>query len=104
EFEALERPEVLDALVRVLGESHFLWEDYLHAQPEIVLPMICDPAAWTRPPGQKQLAADLAWALSTTTDPEQRSQAIRRFRDREIFRADLRSILSLSKGIDEFSA
>ena len=50
---------MLDALVRVLGESHFLWEDYLHAQPENVLPMICDPAQWTRPPGRQQLAADL---------------------------------------------
>jgi glutamate-ammonia-ligase adenylyltransferase len=66
--------------------------------------MICDPAQWTRPPGQKQLAADLASALSSATTHEQRSQAIRRFRDREIFRADLRSILDLSKGQDQFSA
>ena len=64
EFEALEKPEVLDALVRMLGESHFLWEDYLHAQPENVLHMICDPAEWTRHPGQKQLTADLASALA----------------------------------------
>ena len=104
EFEALENPEVLDALVRMLGESHFLWEDYLHAQPENVLHMICDPAEWTRHPGQKQLTADLASALAGADTSEQRGIALRRFRDREIFRADLRSILGLSQGQEEFSA
>jgi glutamate-ammonia-ligase adenylyltransferase len=104
EFEALEKPEVLDALVRVLGESHFLWEDYLHAQPENVLHMICDPAEWTRHPGQKQLSADLASTLAAADAVDRRGVALRRFRDREIFRADLRSILGLSRGQDEFSA
>ena len=103
EFEALEKPEVLDALVRMLGESHFLWEDYLHAQPENVLHMICDPAEWTRHPGEKQLAVDLASALASTDTFERRAVAVRRFRDREVFRADLRSILGLSRGQEEFS-
>jgi glutamate-ammonia-ligase adenylyltransferase len=104
EFEALERPEVLDALVRILGESHFLWEDYLHAQPENVLPMIRDPARWTRPPGREQLAADLTAAVAAAGSPEGRPKAIRRFRDREVFRADLRSILGLNQGLVHFSA
>ncbi len=104
EYEALEKPEVLDALVRMLGESQFLWEDYLHAQPENVLHMICDPAEWTRHPGQKQLTADLASALAGADTSELQGIALRRFRDREIFRADLRSILGLSQGQDEFSA
>ena len=104
EFEALEKPQVLDALVRVLGESHFLWEDYLHAQPENVLHMICDPAEWGRHPGQKQLTADLAAALAGATTSEGRRNAVRKFRDREIFRADLRSILGLSRGQEEFAA
>ena len=83
EFEALERPEVLDALVRVLGESHFLWEEYLHAQPENVLPMISDPAEWTRPPGREQLAADLESSLAgaSTRAPWPCDQAVPRSRD-----------------------
>jgi glutamate-ammonia-ligase adenylyltransferase len=103
EFEALERPEVLEALVRVLGESHFLWEEYLHAQPEIVLPMINDPTEWKRPPGRERLAAELESSLAAA-GPEQWSRAIRQYRDREIFRADLRTILGLSQGLDQFSA
>jgi glutamate-ammonia-ligase adenylyltransferase len=104
EFEALERPEVLDALVRVLGESHFLWEDYLHAQPENVLPLICDPSRRTRAPGPVQLEAELGQAMGAASSAEGRSRAVRRFRDREIFRADLRSILEVSQGLEQFSA
>jgi glutamate-ammonia-ligase adenylyltransferase len=104
EFQALERPEVLDALVRVLGESHFLWEDYLHAQPEIILPMICDPTEWARHPGRRQLTSSLSAAMDGADSPEGRVRAIRQFRDREVFRADLRSILGLARGQEEFSA
>jgi len=44
--------------VRVLGESDFLWEDYLHAQPENLLPMIADPGQWRRGRGPSELATD----------------------------------------------
>ena len=94
---------MLEALVRVLGESHFLWEEYLHAQPEIVLPMINDPAEWKRPPGRERLTAELESSLAAAS-PEQWPRAIRQYRDREIFRADLRTILGLSQGLDQFSA
>jgi glutamate-ammonia-ligase adenylyltransferase len=103
-FEALESQEVLDALVRVLGESHFLWEDYLHAQPENILPMICNPAEWTRHPSRRQMSDELASGLASARSFEQRTREIRRIRDREIFRADVRSILERSMGQEEFSA
>ena len=104
EFVAIETPEVLDALVRILGESHFLWEDYLHAQPENILPMIRDPAQWIRLPGQKELADELTSALRSATTAETRARAIQRLRDREVFRADMRAILGLSRDQDQFSA
>lgn len=65
--------------------------------------MICDPAEWMRHPGQKRLTDELVSSLAAVTTMESRGQALRRFRDREIFRADLRSILGLSRGQDEFS-
>lgn len=104
EFAALDRPEVLDALVRVLGESHFLWEEYLHAQPENLLPMIGDPAEWDRRRTPAELAAELDAALAAAPALEERGRILRRFRDREIFRADIRSILGRSGGPDQFSA
>jgi [glutamine synthetase] adenylyltransferase / [glutamine synthetase]-adenylyl-L-tyrosine phosphorylase len=104
EFAALEQPEVLEALARVLGESHFLWEDFLHAQPENVLPMICDPTAWNRARTPNELATELDASIAAAPTPEERCRAIRRFRDREIFRADIRSILGRSAGQGRFSA
>jgi glutamate-ammonia-ligase adenylyltransferase len=103
EFASLDRPEVLDALVRVLGESRFLWEDYLLAQPENVLPLIGNPERWARSPDQDELAADLADRLDRATDLDSRVRALRRFKDREIFRADVRTILGLSGGPEGFA-
>ena len=95
---------MLDALVRVLGESDFLWEDYLRAQPENLLPMICDPDQWRRGRTPADLADDRDAALATAPAPEGKAQALRRFRDREFFRAGVRAILGLSGGPEGFSA
>jgi glutamate-ammonia-ligase adenylyltransferase len=92
EFAALDRPEVLDALVRVLGESDFLWEDYLHARPEELLPMVVTPAEWRRR-DRRELEADLHARLAAAPDPPARSAAFQRFKDREVFRAGFRAIL-----------
>ncbi len=104
EYAALDRPEVLDALVRVLGESDFLWEDYLHTQPEDFLPMVGDPAQWQRGRTPVELASDRDAAVSSAEGIEAKAQALRRFRDREFFRAGVRAILGLSRGLEGFAA
>jgi [glutamine synthetase] adenylyltransferase / [glutamine synthetase]-adenylyl-L-tyrosine phosphorylase len=104
EYAALDRPEVLDALVRVLGESDFLWEDYLHAQPEDLLPMIGDPGQWGRVRTPAELAADRDAALSASSDLDEKARALRRFRDREFFRAGVVAILGRCGGPEGFSA
>lgn len=105
DYAALDRPEVLDALVHVLGESDFLWEDYLHAQPQNLLPMIGDPAQWQRARTPAELATDRDAALATAADNlDEKGQALRRFRDREFFRAGVRAILGISGGPEGFSA
>jgi [glutamine synthetase] adenylyltransferase / [glutamine synthetase]-adenylyl-L-tyrosine phosphorylase len=103
EYAALDRPEVLDALVRVLGESDFLWEDYLHAQPENLLPMIGDPDQWRRGRSPGELAADRDAALALARTLDEKARALGRFRDREFFRAGVRAILGLSGGPEGFS-
>jgi glutamate-ammonia-ligase adenylyltransferase len=103
-FAALDRSEVLDDLARVLGESEFLWEDYLHAQPEILLPMVGNPAEWHQRRTREELARELATALDLASTFDERRAVIRKIRDREIFRADVRSILGRSGGPAAFSA
>lgn len=103
DYAALDRPEVLDALVRVLGESDFLWEDYLHAQPESLLPMIGDPAEWRRGRRPEELAADRDAALASAEAPDEKARALRGFGEREFFRAGVRAILGLTVGSEGFS-
>jgi hypothetical protein len=76
EYDALDRPEVLDALVRVLGESDFLWEDYLHAQPENLLPMVGDPGQWRRGRTPAELAADRDAGLAAARGLDGKAQAL----------------------------
>jgi glutamate-ammonia-ligase adenylyltransferase len=105
DFAAIDRPEVLGALVRVLGESDFLWHDYLRDQPELVLPLISDPAQWDIAPDSSTLAASLEDGLTSAgIDPEARRRVVRRFRDREVFRAGLRAILGRTPSMETFSA
>jgi glutamate-ammonia-ligase adenylyltransferase len=104
DYAALDRPEVLDALVRVLGESDFLWEDFLHAQPENLLPMVVDPGQWRRARTPAELAAERDAALAQSADLDGKARALRLFRDREFFRAGVRAILGLCGGPGGFSA
>jgi glutamate-ammonia-ligase adenylyltransferase len=103
EYAALDRPEVLDALVKVLGESDFLWEDYLHTQPENLLPMINDPRRWRSGRTPADLAAARDTALGKAPDLEGKSCSLWRFRDREFFRAGVRAILGLTGGPEGFA-
>lgn len=102
EYAALDRPEVLDALVRVLGESDFLWEDYLQTRAEDFLPMVGDPGQWRLGRSPAELRADRDAALTAARTPDEQAEALRRFRDREFFRAGVRAILGLSGGPEPF--
>jgi glutamate-ammonia-ligase adenylyltransferase len=104
DFAALDRPDVLDRLVRVLGESHFLWEDYLHARPATFLPMICDRAEWECPRDPSHLAAGLETEVASASTPNERLAVLREAKDRNLFRADVRAILGLTGGLEGFSA
>jgi glutamate-ammonia-ligase adenylyltransferase len=104
EFAALDRPDVLDRLIRVLGDSHFLWEDYLHTRPATFLPMICNPAEWQRRTSQPELAAELESELNSAGTAEELLRTLREFKDRGIFRADVRAILEIGGSLDGFSA
>jgi glutamate-ammonia-ligase adenylyltransferase len=102
-FVELDRLEVLDALVRLLGESDFLWEDFLRDQAAVVLPILNRKEEWDRRPDRVVLRRELDAELDLATDTEERRRLIRQFKDREIFRAGLRSILGKSGGSERFA-
>lgn len=99
ELASLERPEVLDALARLLGVSEFLWDDFLRMQYENLFPVVTDVAALAHPKPAKQLQAELTSDISTGSWRD----ALNTFKDREMFRIDMRHILGQAGSFDAFS-
>ncbi len=106
ELASLERPEVLDALARLLGVSEFLWDDFLRMQYANLFPVVEDVGALSRPKDKAQLAAELAVTLSREAAPdgEARRERLNAFKDREMFRIDMRHILGQITDFSQFSA
>ena len=102
QLSSLERPEVLSALAQLLGVSDFLWEDFLRLQYANLFPVLRDIAGLEQAQSKSQLATSLRSVLNTATSPEERRNQLNEFKDRELFRIDMRHILGHSGGIESF--
>ena len=103
ELASLERPEVLGALARLLGVSEFLWDDFLRMHANL-FPVVEDVDALSSaktkgswlPSWLKVWLARAGW----TGVPVQ----LDAFKDREMFRIDMRHILGHVPEFGQFSA
>ncbi|MCL6430099.1 MAG: glutamine synthetase adenylyltransferase [Anaerolineae bacterium] len=103
ELASLHRPEVLSALARLLGVSDFLWDDFLRMQHANLFPVVRDVDALAIAKSREVLRAELAEALRAAPDGHARRDALNDFKDREMFRADMRHILAHSLDLSQFS-
>lgn len=110
ELASLERPEVLNALARLLGVSEFLWDDFLRMQHANLFPVVRDVDALTTMKSKEQLQAELEAELHVVHDgPQMPSEdapwrvMLNAFKDREMFRVDMRHILGHTEEFWEFS-
>eukprot|EP00913_Durusdinium_trenchii_P008854 g8320.t1 len=99
ELASLERPDVLRGLAKLLGVSSFLWEDFLRLQHENLFPVIADVDGLSIEKSKQSLAEELAAALADAKDDDERRKKLNAFKDREMFRIDMRHILG---NIDQF--
>jgi glutamate-ammonia-ligase adenylyltransferase len=111
ELASLERPEVLDALARLLGVSDFLWDDFLRMQYANLFPVVRDVDALETAKSREQLQAELEAALlpvhaGPRGSPEDAPwrETLNAFKDREMFRIDMRHILGHTEEFWDFSA
>jgi len=110
EFVSLERPEVLGALAQLLGVSDFLWDDFLRMQHANLFPVVRDVDALETAKSRTYLQAELEATLlpvhpgplAPTEDAPWR-EALNAFKDREMFRIDMRHILGHSQEFWQFS-
>ena len=100
---SLQQPEVLRALAQLLGDSDFLWEDFLRLNHAELFPLIADQQALAEAHDLPRLQADLTRAIDAAGIPEEQRRALNSFKDREMFRIDMRHILGLQREFGQFS-
>ncbi len=92
-FPWLWEAEGLKALATVLGSSDFLWEDYLRQQYAMLLPVIKETTEANYPVGKEDLTRQLQQALGRAESSEDKKAVLNAFKDREMFRIDMRHLL-----------
>jgi [glutamine synthetase] adenylyltransferase / [glutamine synthetase]-adenylyl-L-tyrosine phosphorylase len=85
-------PSVMETLADLMGVSQFLWEDFLRMQYENLFPVLVDMPALDEGRSLEQLRASLAEDLAGLEEAPDLVRALNRFKDREMFRIDLRHI------------
>lgn len=90
----------LQVLAEVMGVSRFLWEDFLRMQHENLFPLIRDRDEIDRSFDKDEMAALLQEQLSAGEELEKQVQILNDFKDREMFRIDLRHITGLCGDVE----
>jgi glutamate-ammonia-ligase adenylyltransferase len=90
-------------LARLLGASDFLWEDFLRRQHDNLLPLLTEyrDAPLIKP--QAALRKELDHLVGRAKTDESRKEALNRFKDRELFRIDIKHIVEPSTNFPDFS-
>ena len=99
----LEEKSVMDALARLFGTSNFLWEDFLRLQYENLLPVFDDLESLDHYKDRATMWAECELALLGKKSYEEAHEALNRFKDREMFRIDMRHIMEKIQSFTEFS-
>ena len=94
---------MLDALARLLGVSDFLWDDFLRMQYANLFPVVQNTESLSTAKGSSQLLAELQSALATAPDMPAKLSELNAFKDREMFRIDMRHILGHMTDFGQFS-
>lgn len=103
EVASLEQSDVLDALARLLGVSDFLWNDFLRMQHAYLFPVVKDVATHSSRISKDELAERLRSEMLPFQGKAQRLAVLEAFRDREMFRVDMRHILGRIPEFGDFS-
>jgi glutamate-ammonia-ligase adenylyltransferase len=97
---SIQSTSTLQVLAEVMGVSRFLWEDFLRMQHENLFPLIRDRAEIDRSFNKNELKLLLQQQLAAGVELAERVQILNDFKDREMFRIDLRHITGLCGDVE----
>ncbi|MBC8288927.1 MAG: glutamine synthetase adenylyltransferase, partial [Planctomycetes bacterium] len=122
ELTSLNRSDVLTALARLLGVSDFLWDDFLRLQHNNLFPVVKDIEALAERHTREQLEDELAAQFDSVVLParterekaadptadrktllKERQRILNEFKDRAMFRVDMRHIVGHITEFGHFS-
>ena len=104
ELSSLQQSKVLEALARLLGVSDFLWDDFLRLQHENLFPVVRDIESLEQPKSRDVLHRELDADLADNIETGELRQKLNAFKDREMFRTDMRHIIGHINEFGQFSA
>ena len=90
-------------LARLLGASDFLWEDFLRRQHGNLLPLLQDYRDAPLLTPQASLRRELDRAVNRAKTDDARKAALNSFKDREMFRIDMKHIVEPGIALADFS-
>ncbi len=88
----LESATVMGTLAQLMGVSEFLWEDFLRMQYEELFPVVVDLPSLDEHRPAHLLEQELNGRLEQLDDHAEQVEVLNSFKDREMFRIDLRHI------------
>lgn len=91
-------------LARLLGASDFLWEDFLRRQHSNLLPLLQDYRDAPLITPRATLRKELNRLVNRAKSDEDRKAALNSFKDREMFRIDMKHIVEPDTALPDFSA
>ena len=91
-------------LARLLGASDFLWEDFLRRQYSNLLPLLQDYRDAPLMTPRATLRKELDRLVNRAKTDEARKAALNSFKDRELFRIDMKHIVEPGTALPDFSA
>jgi glutamate-ammonia-ligase adenylyltransferase len=103
-FQQLEKQRVIGAMARLFGTSDFLWEDFLRMQYKNLFPVLQDiEAVGGISKSRAKMEAELMARLSRVSGYDRKKALLNQYKDREMFRIDMRQILSDKEDFRAFS-
>ena len=102
-MKSLRRPNVLHAVARVLGISQYLWEAFLQSRHRQLFPLLTNPEELAIRECRKSLMLELDSACDSTSDAAAAWTALNEFKDRHLFRIDMRHVLGHCRPFGAFS-
>ncbi|MBC7965254.1 MAG: glutamine synthetase adenylyltransferase, partial [Fuerstia sp.] len=102
-MKSLRRPNVLHAVARVLGISQYLWEAFLQSRHQQLFPLLTNPEELAIRECRETLMLELDQACDRTYDATAAWAALNEFKDRHLFRIDMRHVLGHCRPFGAFS-